>query len=228
MVCNPFCCTSIRKGAKRIAVIDIVLFFLTLTVSVGLEWSLFKSVPMRLVLFGGEDDGSSSNGGGLVLNTSASSEITDFGAISMQASNPRESVKGGSHNFHFVDEGKAVWIHVSHFVKRVSEKSTGLGYFVYMSLMVLLMAYFILEVWLCCVLVRAANEKRPAFCTKWLVWRIGLLLITLALTAINLAQMQYTVSDILVQPLNALRLYSIFAVFQLRKRLMRMDPKLVF
>jgi len=223
MVCNPFCCTSIRKGAKRIAVIDIVLFFLTLIVSVGLEWSLFHSVPMRLVLFG-EDDGSAGSGG-LVVNTS--SEIMDFDAISMQASNPRESVKGGS-NFHFVDDGKAVWIHVSHFVKRVSEKSTGLGYLVYMSLMVLLMGYFILEVWLCCVLVRAANEKRPQFCTKWLVWRIGLLLITLALTAINLAQMQYTVSDVLVQPLNALRLYSIFAVFQLRKRLMRMDPKLVF
>jgi len=221
MVCNPFCCTSIRKGAKRIAVIDIVLFFITLIVSVGLEWSLFNSVPMRLVLFG-EDDG-----GGVVNMSAASSEITDFNAIAMQASNPRESVKSGSH-FHFVDEGKAVWIHVSHFVKRISEKSTGLGYLVYMSLMILLMGYFILEVWLCCVLVRAANEKRPQFCTKWLVWRIGLFLITLALTGINLAQMQYTVSDIVVQPLNALRLYSIFAVFQLRKRLMRMDPKLVF
>lgn len=48
MVCNPFCCTPIREGAKRIAIIDIVLFALTLVVSISLEWSLFHSVPISI------------------------------------------------------------------------------------------------------------------------------------------------------------------------------------
>jgi hypothetical protein len=45
-----------------------VLFFITIVVSVGLEWSLFNSVPMRLVLF---DDGvtSAENYEGLDLFT---------------------------------------------------------------------------------------------------------------------------------------------------------------
>ncbi len=46
------------------------------------------------------------------------------------------------------------------------------------------------------------------------------------MTGINLAQHQYTVTDIVIQPLNLVRIYSIFAVIQLRKKLLKMDPKL--
>ncbi|OXA55279.1 uncharacterized protein LOC110848813 [Folsomia candida] len=199
MVCNPFCCTSIRTGAKRIAIIDIVLFFITLAVSVGLEWSLFNSIPMRLVLF---DDGVTS------AETYEETSIMD----------DKEK--------HMV--GKAVWIHVSHAIKSLSEYNHTMGYSLYMGLLIFMMGYFILEVWLCCILIRAASERRPEFCRKWIILRTILLIITLAFTGINLAQMQYTVTDIVAVPLNLLRIYSIFVVIQLRKKLRQMDPKLMF
>lgn len=36
------------QGAKRLAILDICLFFLTLVVSITLEWSLFHSVPISI------------------------------------------------------------------------------------------------------------------------------------------------------------------------------------
>lgn len=44
----------------------------------------------------------------------------------------------------------------------------------------------------------------------------------------DVAQMQVTVSDLVIQPLNVLRLYSILAVHQLRKKLYKMHGKLVY
>jgi len=197
MVCNPFCCTSIRKGAKRIAIIDIVLFFITLAVSVGLEWSLFNSIPMRLVLF---DDG--------VTSAETYDEETPI-------MNDKEV-------------GKAVWIHVSHAIKSLSEYNSTMGYSLYMGILILMMGYFILEIWLCCILIRAATERRPEFCKKWLILRSIIIICTLALTGINVVQMQYNVFDIVALPLMVLRIYSIFVVIQLRKKLIQMDPKLMF
>lgn len=70
-------------------------------------------------------------------------------------------------------------------------------------------------------------QRRPEFCNKWLIWRIVILIFTLSITAVNLVQKQYTVTDIAIQPLNVLRLYSIIVVLQLRKKILQMDPKLM-
>jgi len=200
-VCNPFCCTSIRKGAKRIAIIDIVLFFMTVVVAVGLEWSLFNSVPLRVRLF---DDGTGS--------------AEDYQETTIMNDKPGEK--------HMV--GKAIWIHVSNAIQHTREYNGTLGYLMYMGILVAITVYFILEIWLCCILIRAATEKRVQFCKKWLLFRIPMLIFTLTCTGINLAQNQYTVTDVVAQPLNLVRIYSIFVVFQLRKKLRQMDPKLMF
>jgi hypothetical protein len=78
------------------------------------------------------------------------------------------------------------------------------------------------------IILNFALQKRPEFCKKWLLWRAGLLLFCVAMTGINILQMQYTVTDIVVQPLNALRLYSLLVGWQLKKKLHKMDPKLMY
>lgn len=212
MVCNPFCCFgSIRSGAKWVAIIDIILFFVTIVLAIGLEWSLFDSTPMRLPsLFDDE--------------TSQEHEHFEESAI-MEASS--RSSKGQDQMGHGM-VGKAIWVIITDAIQSAREINMGLGYLFYMSFLIAMMSYFILEIWLCCILIRIATENRVQFCTKWFVGRSLVLIATLAMTGINLLQMQYTITDIIFQPLNLFRLYSIFVVIQLRKKLLKMEPKLSY
>lgn len=191
MVCNPFCCTPIRKGAKRLAIIDIVLYFLTLVVSIALEWSYFQSIPISIQFLFVDPE------------------------VTATAQPPAEI-------------GKAPWAHIGYLLKAGNDIHGGLGFLLYILLLLFIMGFLILEIWLCCVLIRATTEKRPEFCSKWISWRLSLLMLTYIVILTDVAQMQITATDLLIQPLNILRLYSILAVHQLRKKLYKMHGKLVY
>ncbi|OXA55286.1 uncharacterized protein LOC110848127 [Folsomia candida] len=86
---------------------------------------------------------------------------------------------------------------------------------VYMSLVVIAVTYLIIEVWLCCLLIRGAKERSVLFCKKWFWWRIAIMVLTVVVAASDLYQMQYTLTLLIFIPLNVFRMAFIVLVLHL-------------
>lgn len=109
------------------------------------------------------------------------------------------------------DELRAVWdyLYIQHY------ESDTLYNAVYMVLVVLVVTYFIIEVWLLCVLIRGSTERSLAHCKKWFWWRMSLILMTLMVAATDLYKMQYTFTLLLFVPLCLYRILLVVVVLHL-------------
>jgi len=96
---------------------------------------------------------------------------------------------------------------------------------VYFIVLTILVSYLILEIWLCCALIRGATERSLGHCQRWFWWRFAVILATIAVGASDIYQMQFTYSLLLWVPLTLFRIFAIMIVHKFIRQL-REEAKL--
>jgi hypothetical protein len=201
---HPLCGYSLQKGAKAIAIADLVVScFVIVTRGIAYEY-MYKEYEVDL----GEYNET-------VWNTG--DNATEYGETLPGIHDPiQHAQEFGSYTHH----------DTPHHLEPGMMQMLGLVIFLVVLAIVFLIVYVGMEVWLCRLLLRASKNRDGTACKTWFWFRLFITLLFLIVSIVSMITLKHDWVDWALEPLNLYRIYALVVVNEFRKEIVATSGRL--
>jgi len=199
---HPLCGFSLQKGARIIAIVDLVICFVCTTFRfVAYDYMEYSEYEIETEFY-------TSNG-------------TSLGDLSDDAQHNATAV-----DIHDEEYSANVTAHLLEILKQnnvISDEHHEHYLFITIAAMIITgiiyLVYLCLEVWLCRLLLRASNNRDGSACKTWFWFRLFITFIFLMCSIVGIATFKHDWVDWVLEPLNIYRIYELIVVNEFKREI---------
>jgi len=197
---HPLCGYSLHKGAKFIAILDLILVFLSMTLRfIVYEYQEYEAYEFETELLDANDTSTEPHRN----SSEAASSSDEFNAAQANLTSQLLEIFRQSHAMHEEQQEHYLVIAI------ITIAITGVVYLAYMGL----------EVYLCRLLWRASVNRDGSACKLWFWVRLFVTLIILMFSIVGIATLKYDWVDWVLEPLNLYRIYELLVINEFKREI---------